>query len=206
MVRWGFEFICKIERINCWERLLRSDAGLFFCVQADYLSKIFISFFHFEQKHTISSIHWYILAVGTHALRKTPYLPIRICHASAVYLLEESFHSRHFFWYYWQIDSTLSTRKTPQRRRYHTNNTPPTWKTYEFSRHRSMCFKGPRRLYYNPILSTIFPPIFLYNLFFYCSYTVPSTIERREHALRQTANLRNQSLFVPAVYLRRKLW
>ena len=85
---WGeaLNLFAKMERINCWERLLRSDAGLFFCVQADYLSKIFISFFHFEQKHTISSIHWYILAVGAHALRKTPYLQIRICYASAVYL------------------------------------------------------------------------------------------------------------------------
>ena len=42
-------------------------------------------------------------------------------------------------------------------------------------------------------------------MFFNSSYTVPSTIERQKHASRQTANLPNQSLFVPAVYPRRKL-
>ena len=158
MVRWGFEFICKIERINCWERLLRSDAGLFFCVQADYLSKIFISFFHFEQKHTISSIHWYILAVGTHALRKTPYLPIRICYASAVYL-GRKFSFTAFFLVLLTNRFDAFNPKNASETTLYTNNTPPTWKTYEFSRHRSMCFKGPRRSYYNPI--RFFPRFFL---------------------------------------------
>ena len=42
-------------------------------------------------------------------------------------------------------------------------------------------------------------------MFFCSSYTVPSTIERQKHALRQTANLPKQSLFISAVYLRRKV-
>ena len=59
--------------------------------------------------------------------------------------------------------------------------------------------KGPHRSYYNPI--RIFPRFFWSNFFFCSSYTVPSTIERQKHALRQTAKPPNQSLFVPAVYM-----
>ena len=74
----------------------------------------------------------HILAVGNtrygkrHTSRTVSSTPLQS-------ILEESLHLRQYF-----FNSThSSTRKTPQRRTLQ-NNTPPTCKTYEFSRHRCL--------------------------------------------------------------------
>ena len=57
-----------------------------YCVFADYL-RIFLLFFRLSRRYTISSIYiYFFFAVGKQSLRKTPYLPNYICHATAVYL------------------------------------------------------------------------------------------------------------------------
>ena len=90
--------------------------------------------------------------MGTHALRKTPYLPIHICYASAVYL-GRKFKFTAFFlgpliltngFDAFNPKNASETNATIQETLRHL-------KTYEFSRRRSMWLKRPRRSYYNPV-------------------------------------------------------
>ena len=104
----------------------------------------YVLFFVLSRSHTISSI--YILPVGNKfALRNKSYLPNHICYASVVYLgrkltftptvtaiclvlLTDQFVTFFSPKDAWETNAT--------------SNTPTTWKTYEFPRHR--CLIAPR--------------------------------------------------------------
>ena len=92
-------------------------------------------FFSAEARLFLVCFEAYIPAVGNtpygkrHTSRTVYVKPLQS-------ILTESLHSRQLFWYCGQITWTHSwTRKMPQIRTLQ-NNTPPAWKTYEFSRHR----------------------------------------------------------------------
>ena len=81
----------------------------------------------------------------------------------------------------------------------------------------SSSFTGPRQPYCTPVCFFprpyctpslyVFPPRFFVNFVFSTAAAILFTVHKwpMKHALRLTANLPNQSLFVPAVYRRRKL-
>ena len=106
-----------------------------------------IIFFFLSRSYSISGI---INVSGRkHALRKTAYRPNQTWKSSAVYLRRKlTFAAIFLVLLTSQFDAIFNPKNASDTNA--TNNTPPTSKTYEFSRHRS-CLKIELRRQSKPL-------------------------------------------------------
>ena len=116
-----------------WCPVLRSHAGLFFWCFVDYLNKRTMIFSFWAE-----GILFLVIMYSSgrkHALGRTPYLPNHIFYASAVCVRRKlTFTAIFLVLLTDQFDAFFNPENASETST--TNNTPPTWKTYELSRHR----------------------------------------------------------------------